>query len=562
MFEIFFGQFINHDLETDAQNFGIEAAPIANITNDPVFRAQAANPFNPKMLSIMTATPSLGREVSGKFEPVNLGNSWLDLSTIYGLKGDDNKALRTGVNGTLLLQDYIGDGGVYNSKITGVPLPGFPPSASNTSLTPNLPDPTVSSEFIMMSGDGRSSENIQLAIIHTLWIREHNYWAGRMQADHPNWDDEAVYQHARRWTIAEYQHIVFDEYLPAVLGYKMPKYEGYKQDVHVDTSVVFSAAAFRYGHSNVRPYDILDGCTGNPITLHPSYSFPHSHPNRFMFVGKTFPVPVPPYSNFTQGSLDYTPQRMLALASGKNGNGMDNILVSMLRQRSAEFDVMVTSALRHTPGVVDLFAVDISRGRLNGLPDYNTIRSLYHPAGNLYDSWECDPGQSVEDLTCFKLITRNSTIASKLRKIYKKVNKIDAIVGMFAEDRETNAPLPPTISRILREEFLRKRDGDRLWYENTEWFGPDEIPMLKGISMKDIIERNSGVRGVQKNPFKNPGKKLHVLPHTLCAGGASKGSDQATSADSQASDVVPPDAVNKKRGFSHGHDHDSHAHEL
>jgi len=53
------------------------------------------------------------------------------------------------------------------------------------------------------------------------------------------------------------------------------------------------------------------------------------------------------------------------LASGSEyGNGMDNIVVSLLRQRTAEFDIQITNALRNAPMVVDLYAFDIARGKL------------------------------------------------------------------------------------------------------------------------------------------------------------------------------------------------------
>ena len=43
------------------------------------------------------------------------------------------------------------------------------------------------------------------------------------------------------------------EYLPAFLGEEMPKYDGYKADIHPGISHVFQSAAFRYkGSQNKR----------------------------------------------------------------------------------------------------------------------------------------------------------------------------------------------------------------------------------------------------------------------------------------------------------------------
>ncbi|CAJ0643659.1 8684_t:CDS:2 [Entrophospora sp. SA101] len=97
-----------------------------------------------------------------------------------------------------------------------------------------------------------------------------------------------------------------------------------------------------------------------------------------MFVGKTFPVSPVPGSTLTRKVLDYTPARILALASGTHGDGVDNVIVSMLREPTAQFDLKITSALRNIPG------------RFMGLADYNTYRTVYHPAGSVYSNAACD----------------------------------------------------------------------------------------------------------------------------------------------------------------------------
>jgi hypothetical protein len=85
------------------------------------------------------------------------------------------------------------------------------------------------------------------------------------------------------------------------------------------------------------------------------------------------------------------------------------------------------------------------------------------------------------------------------------VSYIDAIVGMFSEDKQSaTAPLPPTITNIIKEEFEKKRFGDRFWYEG-DTFTAEEKALIKTVTMKQIIERNTNVIDVQVNPFKNPG---------------------------------------------------------
>ena len=43
------------------------------------------------------------------------------------------------------------------------------------------------------------------------------------------------------------------EYLPTLLGEKLPPYAGYKPDLHPGISHIFQSAAFRFGHTLIPP---------------------------------------------------------------------------------------------------------------------------------------------------------------------------------------------------------------------------------------------------------------------------------------------------------------------
>ena len=72
-----------------------------------------------------------------------------------------------------------------------------------------------------VSGDRRCNQNTQLTVLQIILLREHNRIAHHLQHINPHWDDETLYQEARRILIAEYQHINYYEWLPIFLGMLM-----------------------------------------------------------------------------------------------------------------------------------------------------------------------------------------------------------------------------------------------------------------------------------------------------------------------------------------------------
>lgn len=116
------------------------------------------------------------------------------------------------------------------------------------------------------AGDTRANEQIQLATVHTLMMREHNRVARELSYINPHWDDERLFQEARSIVLAQLQHITFNEFLPIVIGKEKiyeyglelehpgKYYQGYDPKINAGIRVEFQSAAFRYGHSIIPSY--------------------------------------------------------------------------------------------------------------------------------------------------------------------------------------------------------------------------------------------------------------------------------------------------------------------
>ena len=62
-------------------------------------------------------------------------------------------------------------------------------------------------------GNPRGNENPFLLTFGILWFRWHNYWADKIfnetMHEREEWNDEKIFNEARKWVIATYQVLIF-----------------------------------------------------------------------------------------------------------------------------------------------------------------------------------------------------------------------------------------------------------------------------------------------------------------------------------------------------------------
>ncbi|XP_038077765.1 dual oxidase 2-like isoform X2 [Patiria miniata] len=430
-------------------------------------------------------SPNVPREQLNEITP------WIDGGLVYGTTKAWADALRSFEGGRLADNsgNVAGEGGFPEQNTLGLPMANVPPPAE--AINHKLRD---AKRFFKL-GNPRGNENPFLLTFGILWFRWHNYWADKIYnqtMDHRDeWNDERIFNEARKWVIATYQKMVFYDWLPAFLNLTPEEisanvYTGYKSYVHPGITHEFQSAAMRFGHTLVPPgvYRRDSKCN----FLNTSMESSNIPDNLFRSV----------HGVRTCNSF-WNPQLPI------REYDIENFLMGMASQITEREDHIVTIDLqRRVFGPLDfsrrdLMAQNIQRGRDHGLPDYNTARvSLGLPAVKNFT--DINKLQHANDESGIP-----DEIFQNLKDVYKgDLSKIDIWPGGLLETT-ANGP-GPLFRKIILDQFVRTRDGDRFWFESEQngLFTKAQIEYIKNnITIYDVLILATKIKEgeIQKDPY-------------------------------------------------------------
>ncbi|KAG1702402.1 Chorion peroxidase [Nymphon striatum] len=288
-------------------------------------------------------------------------------------------------------------------------------------------------------GDERVNEQPGLSAMHTVFLREHNRIADVLAHNHPFWNDQTIFEEARRIVVAIIQKIVYSDFLPLVVGFQqMVKYDllftpasHYNPDVDPSIMNVFSTAAFRFGHSLIQ----------NDFILKPADS---DEQEDSIKLRNTFFRPFILQSNT---DLD----KYLRGLSVQPSQTVDMFMVHSVTRHLYQ---QVTATQSNPKFGSDLAALNIQRGRDHGLPPYN--------------QWRIKCGlPRVSSWKQLATYVSSVQIIDQLKKVYKCPDDIDIFVGGLLETPVKGGLVGSTFSCIISEQFRRLYRGDRFFYTHT-----------------------------------------------------------------------------------------------
>ncbi|XP_034232901.1 peroxidase-like [Thrips palmi] len=454
---VIWSQLVSHDFALRAapknkaigpccgEGAGERCIPIPVSENDPFYRQFNRTCLPMERTNATTCNSSQPEQLSGS-------THWIDASFVYGSSEATAQRLRVFRGGLL--------------RVRPTALGDFPPDVAN-------PKAACGQHPCYDTGDPRTNQTPMLAGLQTLWLREHNRVASTLSALNPHWDDETLYQEARRVVVAEWQLITYRDWLPWLLGQDRVRERGlaptgpcarseYRADVDPRTANDVTTAGYRAIHSMVQGTFWL-GERGE----------------RTGRISQWLQNPGPVLER-EDGLLD-----VLQGMAFQQAQDLDRYMDNELTQQYEPTREPDGRQWGH-----NLVAVDIQRGRDHGLPGYVEYRKYV----GLPDA------EDFDDLSD----TLHQKDIDVLKELYEDVEDVDYYVGGLLERRK--APLfGPTFQALLEDQFWRWRFADRFFFNFVGFphsFTKDQIRAIEGASVARLFCDNvEGFRFVPRDPF-------------------------------------------------------------
>lgn len=419
---------------------------------------------NPMVVPRTVADPTRADGAEGPPTFVNMLTHWWDLSSIYGTTDEEVHERRTHEGGKL----HVGADGM-------IPLPEGDASK----------DPTREPGFWVGMG-----------MLASLFVLEHNAICDRLRADHPTLSDDELFARARLINAAVVAKIHTVEWTPAVIA-------------HPTTKVAMRANWFGLAgerlhrlFGRISDSEVVSGIPGSQTN---DYGVPYSLTEEFTAVYRMHPLLPDDYTLKSVTTGRATAEHAFADLAGPASRRIfaETSLSDLFYSFGTEYAGAIV--LRNYPRALqqfvrpndgkpmDIGAVDILRIREAGVPRYNEFRRLLR----------LRPAKDIEDLT------DDPSLVADLRDVYDgDIEKVDLMVGMFAEKRPEGFAFSDTAFRIFILMASRRLNSDRFFTRDYDprVYTECGVTWIDDATMSRILRRHlpdlSTVLDAKANAFE------------------------------------------------------------
>jgi heme peroxidase len=335
---------------------------------------------------------------------------------------------------------------------------------------------------------------VGLALLHGLFMLEHNAICDMLRAEHPEWTDDQLFDKARLVNAALMAKIHTVEWTPAIIAHPTSELA-----MRVDWwGLVGERAIRRFGRFT--KWDVLTGVPGSKKNHH---HVPYTLTEEFTAVYRLHPLIPDDYTfrspvddqvvaelQFPDLTVLHVRERMeqLTLAGGLYSFGVANPGAIQLHN----FPRFLQQFDRADGTTVDLGAMDVLRIRERGVPRYNRFRELFHKP----------------PVTSFEEMTPNREWQEDLRRVYGSVDEVDLMIGMYAEQPPKGFGFSDTAFRVFALMAPRRLKSDRFFTTDytPKMYTPSGLKWIDDNNLVTLLRRHfpqlePALRGVT-NGFK------------------------------------------------------------
>jgi hypothetical protein len=340
-----------------------------------------------------------------------------------------------------------------------------------------------------------------LAAMHTLFAREHNAVCAMLAEAHPDWDDDRLFALARRITAAVMAKIHTVEWTTAIVPHPT---------VHKAMRSNWYGLLGPRASRLLRRWTRSDTLIGIPGSRCEDHGVPYSLTEEFVSVYRMHPL-LPDEMALRNGSANgaggWTRVTMMEVTGpaarlAMERYGLASVIASFGHVRPGML------ALHNYPDTlrdlerpsshgserrIDLAAVDVIRDRERGVPRYNDFRRMLRMR----------PVRSFEELT-----GGDATAAAELREVYGDLEKVDLMVGCYAEPLLPGFGFSETAFRIFILMASRRLKSDPRY---TDEWGPEHLTpegmrwiedaTMAGVIRRHVPELGPALDGLPGSPF-------------------------------------------------------------
>ncbi|XP_077308773.1 prostaglandin G/H synthase 2 [Lithobates pipiens] len=344
----------------------------------------------------------------------------VDLNHIYGESLDRQHKLRLKKNGKLKFQ--IIDGEMY------------PPTVNDTGVEMLYP-PHVPEHLQFAVGQEVFGLVPGLMMYATIWLREHNRVCDILMQEHPEWDDERIYQTAKLILIGETIKIVIEDYVQHLSGYHFK--------LKFDPELLFNQK-FQYQNRIAAEFNTLY----------------HWHP----LLPDTFQI----------NGQEYNYQQFLYNNSVMLEHGVSHMVQSFTKQQAGR-----VAGGRNFPAAISRVAMaSIQQSREMRYQSLNEYRKRF----------TLKPFKSFEELTGEK------ELSAELEELYGDIDAVEFYTGLLVEQPRPGAIFGETMVEIGAPFSLKGLMGNPIcspeYWKPSTFGGRVGFDIVNSASLQKLVCNN------------------------------------------------------------------------